>query len=68
MLPPALHRAGDAPDRVEQMRDQREDELCDRPYDAFMAFWRGAESERGALWAAYLAAQDDYEAYLLSKE
>jgi hypothetical protein len=33
--------------------------------DAFMVLWRGAESERAQLWAAYSEAQERYEAYLL---
>jgi len=27
--------------------------------------WRGAESDRAELWAAYLAAQERYDAYFL---
>jgi len=37
-------------------------------YDAFMGFWRGAESEQEMLWAVYCAAQARYEAYLLGQE
>jgi hypothetical protein len=51
---------------VEQVRDEREDELRDMLYDAFMASWRGAESEQEALWAAYLVAEARYAAYLES--
>jgi len=42
-----------------------EDELRASAHDAFMAFWRGAEIEQPALWAAYCLAQARYEAYLL---
>jgi hypothetical protein len=39
------------------MRDGREDELRDMLYDAFMTYWRGAESEQAVLWAVYSEAQ-----------
>jgi hypothetical protein len=39
-----------------------EDALRDAAHDAFMALWRGVESD--LLWAAYLAAQERYDAYL----
>jgi hypothetical protein len=29
-----------------------------------MALWSGAESDLARLWAAYLAAEDRYDAYL----
>ena len=44
-----------------------EDALRDAAHDAFMAFWRGAESERAVLWATYSEAQERYEAYLLRR-
>ncbi|HJZ48678.1 MAG TPA: hypothetical protein VKE41_15985 [Roseiflexaceae bacterium] len=46
-------------------RDVAEDTLRDAAHDAFMAFWRAAECEQAALWAAYCAAQVYYEAYLM---
>jgi hypothetical protein len=38
--------------------------LRDAAHDAFMALWRGAESDLALLWAAYRAAQDRYDAYV----
>jgi len=49
------------------MRDTDEDALCDATHDAFMALWRGAERDQALLWAAYLAAQERYDAYLLRR-
>jgi hypothetical protein len=47
-------------------RDATEDALCDAVHDAFLQFWRVAETEQAAeLWAAYLAAQARYDAYLM---
>jgi len=40
-----------------------EDQLRDAAHDAFMAFWRGADSGRAALWTAYSEAQERYDAY-----
>jgi hypothetical protein len=44
-----------------------EDALRDAAHDAFMAFWRGAESDRVLLWVAYLAAQERYDAYFVTR-
>ena len=49
-------------------QDEREAALRDAVYDAFMALWRGAEHEQAHLWAAYLAAQARYEAYLVARD
>ncbi|MBK9709765.1 MAG: hypothetical protein IPO81_00280 [Kouleothrix sp.] len=49
-------------------RDPAEDRLRDAAHDAFMAFWREADTpavER--LWRAYCAAQARYDDYLLEK-
>jgi hypothetical protein len=46
-------------------RDTTADELRDAAHDAFMAFWRAAETDQAALWAAYGAAQARYDAYLM---
>jgi len=49
-------------------RDASEDALCDAAHDAFMAFWRAADTEQAdALWAAYCAAQARYDAYLMQR-
>jgi hypothetical protein len=37
--------------------------------DAFMQFWRAAETEQAnELWAAYCAAQEQYERYLMKEQ
>ena len=49
-------------------RDAVEVALRDAAYDAFMAFWRGAETAQVAeLWAAYCLAQARYDAYLMQR-
>ena len=46
-------------------RDATENALCDAVHDAFLQFWRAAETEQAAeLRAAYCAAQARYDAYL----
>ena len=64
MLSAAPHRAAGA---YNQLARLDEDALRDAALDAFMTFWRGVEGERAALWAAYLAAQERYETYLLGR-
>jgi hypothetical protein len=64
MLPVAADRAAGPHDQLARLD---EDTLRDAAHDAFMALWRGAESERVLLWTAYLAAQDRYDAYLLRR-
>jgi hypothetical protein len=50
-------------------RDAIEDALCDEAHDAFMAFWRAAETDQAVgLWAAYCLAQACYDAYLMRKQ
>jgi hypothetical protein len=47
-------------------RDAVEVALRDAAYDAFMAFWRGAETDQEAeLSAADCLAQARYDAYLM---
>jgi hypothetical protein len=46
-------------------QDAAEYALRDAAYDAFMAFWRGEETDQSALWAVYCAAQARYDAYLM---
>jgi hypothetical protein len=49
-------------------RDPAEDALRDAAHDAFMRFWRGAETNQAtALWAAYCAAQERYEQRLQAR-
>jgi hypothetical protein len=45
--------------------DCEEDRLRDAAHDAFMAFWRRANTvEAEGLWLRYCAAQERYEQYL----
>jgi hypothetical protein len=47
-------------------RDIEEDELRDALNDAFMAYWRGADTDRAnLLWLAYCKAQTCYDDYLV---
>ncbi len=49
-------------------RDPAEDALRDAAHDAFMAFWRGADTLAAAqLWRVYCAAQARYDDYLLER-
>ena len=46
-------------------RDTTADDLRDAAHDAFMQFWRAAETGQATeLWATYCAAQARYDAYL----
>jgi hypothetical protein len=45
-------------------RDRKAEALRDAAHDAFMALWRSAERDQALLCAAYLAAQERYDAYL----
>ena len=46
-------------------RDATEDALREAAHDAFVQFWRAAETDQAVgLWAAYCAAQARYDAYL----
>jgi hypothetical protein len=49
-------------------RDDLEDALRNAAHDAFMVFWRARETANAeALWRAYCAAQQQYEAYLMAR-
>ena len=49
-------------------RDPDEDVLRDASHDAFMAFWRDADTPSGErLWRAYCRAQARYDDYLLDR-
>jgi len=69
VLPSASDRAAGAYDPLApaRIRDTDEDALRDATHDAFMALWRGTESDQALLWTAYLAAQDRYDAYVLRR-
>jgi hypothetical protein len=46
-------------------REATEDALHDAAHNAFMAFWRGAETDHAtALWSAYCVGQERYEQWL----
>jgi hypothetical protein len=49
-------------------RDATEDALRDAAHDAFMACWRGEDTDQPALWAIYRAAQAHYDAYLMRRQ
>jgi hypothetical protein len=50
-------------------RDTDEDPLYDAAHDAFMRFWREADTEEAdALWLAYCAAQERLEQWLSERE
>ncbi len=50
-------------------QDYDEAALRDAAHDAFLAFWRGVESDEAEmLWRAYCAAQERYEACLRVRE
>lgn len=49
-------------------RDAAEGTLRDAAHDAFMAFWRGADTpDAERLWQAYCRAQARYDEYLLEQ-
>ena len=49
-------------------RDPDEDALRDAAHDAFMAFWRGADTAAAErLWQAYCRAQAKYDEYVLER-
>ena len=64
MLSAAPNRAAGAHDPLARLD---EDVLRDAAHDAFMALWRSEEGDHTLLWAAYLAAEARYDAYLLGR-
>src|SRR6266498_2751487 len=68
-LSPARSRTADAGDNQHMSQDYDEAALRDAAHDAFLAFWRGVESDEAEmLWRAYCAAQERYEACLRVRE
>jgi DNA-directed RNA polymerase specialized sigma24 family protein len=48
--------------RIDSGRDTEEDTLRDMAHDAFLAFWRAADTDAAdERWAAYCAVQERYD-------